>query len=128
MMRLLATDPGPALEGWSAAEWDILSRLRRQRNLALADAQVGPERATADLVRAAGGLEDMPLIVLTQGQGPGGWSDLQRQLARRSRRGRQVLVPDSGHGIPVEAPGAIVDAVREIVEEADKADRSSPNK
>ena len=115
MMRLLATDPGPPLQAWSAAEWDILSRLRRQRNLALADAQVGPERATADLVRAAGGLEDMPLVVLTQGRGPGGWSELQRQLAQRSRRGRQVLVPDGGHGIPMEAPGAIVDAVREVV-------------
>jgi pimeloyl-ACP methyl ester carboxylesterase len=115
MMRLLATDPGPPLPGWSAVEWDILSRLRRQRNLAVADAQVGPERATANLVRSAGGLEDMPLIVLTQGQGLGGWNDLQRQFAQRSRRGRQVLVPDSGHGIPLEAPGAVVDAVREIV-------------
>ncbi len=115
MMRALATDPGPPLRDWSAEEWDILTRLRRQRNLALADAQVGPERATADLVRAAGGLEDMPLIVLTQGRGLGGWSDLQRQLAERSRRGRQVLVPDSGHGMPMEAPRAIVDAVREIV-------------
>lgn len=115
MMRALATDPGPPLEDWSAEEWDILARLRRQRNLALADAQVGPESATADQVRAAGGLEDMPLIVLTQGRGLGGWADLQRQLAERSRRGRQVLVPDSGHGIPMEAPGAIVDAVRELV-------------
>jgi len=66
-------------------------------------------------VRAAGGLEDMPLIVLTQGRGIGGWSELQRQLAERSRHGRQVLVPNTGHGIPMEAPGAIVDAVREIV-------------
>jgi pimeloyl-ACP methyl ester carboxylesterase len=115
MMRALATDPGPPLKDWSASEWDILSRLRRQRNLALADAQVGPERATAGLVRAAGGLEDMPLIVLTQGRGLGGWSDLQRRFAARSRRGRQVLVPDSGHGMPMEAPGAIVEAVREIV-------------
>jgi pimeloyl-ACP methyl ester carboxylesterase len=115
MMRVLATEPGPPLKDWSAEEWDILTRLRRQRNLALADAQVGPERATADQVRAAGGLEDMPLIVLTQGRGLGGWADLQRQLAGRSRRGRQVLVPDSGHGIPMEAPGAVVSAVREIV-------------
>jgi pimeloyl-ACP methyl ester carboxylesterase len=117
MMRVLATDPGPPPKDWTAEEWDILARLRRQRNLALADAQVGPESATADQVRAAGGLDDMPLIVLTQGKGPGGWADLQRQLAQRSRRGRQVLVPDSGHGIPVEAPGAIVTAVREIVAE-----------
>jgi pimeloyl-ACP methyl ester carboxylesterase len=122
MMRLLATDPGPPPRGWSAEEWDILARLRRQRNLALADAQVGPESATAGQVRAAGGLDDMPLIVLTQGKGLSGWADLQRQLAERSRRGRQVLVPDSGHGIPMEAPGAIVTAVREIVTIA-RADR-----
>jgi pimeloyl-ACP methyl ester carboxylesterase len=115
MMRMLATDPGPPLKDWSPEEWDVLTRLRRQRNLALADAQVGPERATADQVRAAGGLEDMPLIVLTQGRGLGGWADLQRQLAGRSRRGRQVMVADSGHGMPLEAPGAIVGAVREIV-------------
>jgi pimeloyl-ACP methyl ester carboxylesterase len=115
MMRMLETDPGPPLQDWSAEEWDILARLRRQRNLALADAQVGPESATADLVRAAGGLEDMPLIVLTQGRSLGGWSDLQRQLAERSRRGRQVLVANSGHGMPMEAPGAIVSAVRDIV-------------
>jgi hypothetical protein len=57
----------------------------------------------------------MPLIVLTQGKGLGGWADLQRHLAERSRRGRQVLVPNSGHGMPMEAPEAIVSAVREIV-------------
>jgi pimeloyl-ACP methyl ester carboxylesterase len=115
MTRLVADDPGPPLKDWTAAEWDILARLRRQRNVVLADAHVGPEVATADQVRAAGGLDDMPMIVLTQGQGLGGWSELQRELAARSRRGRQVLVPDSGHGIPMEAPGAIVNAVREIV-------------
>ena len=126
MMRFLASDPGPPPKHWSADKWDILARLRRQRNVLLADAQVGPEHATADLVRSAGGLEDMPLIVLTQGrpiQDPSssaagvrrGWVDLQRRFAERSSRGRQVLVPNSGHGIPVEAPDAVISAVREIV-------------
>ena len=126
MMRFLASDPGPPPTYWSAEEWDILRRLRRQRNIALADAQVGPERATANLVRSAGGLDDMPMIVLTQGrpiQDPAsveagvrrGWVELQRRLALRSRRGRQVLVTNSGHGIPVEAPDAVISAVREIV-------------
>jgi pimeloyl-ACP methyl ester carboxylesterase len=65
------------------------------------------------------------MVVLTQGNesspssaSPGvfrGWVDLQRRFAERSRRGRQVVVPDSGHGMPVEAPGAIIRAVREIV-------------
>ena len=125
MMRLLASAPGPPPKDWTAAEWDVLARLRRQRNVLLADAKVGPGRATDDLVRLAGGLEDMPMIVLTQGDlssassaAPGvlgGWMDLQRRLAGRSRRGRQVLVPDSGHAIPEEAPDAVIDAVREIV-------------
>jgi pimeloyl-ACP methyl ester carboxylesterase len=125
MMRFLASDPGPPPKDWTAAEWDILARLRRQRNALLADAKVGPGHATDDLVRSAGGLEDMPLIVLTQGNpsspssaAPGvlrGWVDLHRRFAERSRRGRQVLVPDSGHGIPEEAPEAVISAVREIV-------------
>jgi pimeloyl-ACP methyl ester carboxylesterase len=126
MMRFLASDPGPPPTQWSADEWDILARLGRQRNVLLADAKVGPEHATADLVRSAGGLEDMPLIVLTQGrpiQDPNsaaagvrrGWVDLQRRFAERSSRGRQVLVPNSGHGIPLEAPDAVISAVREIV-------------
>jgi pimeloyl-ACP methyl ester carboxylesterase len=125
MMRFRASDPGPPPKDWTAEEWDILARLRRQRNVLLADAKVGPGHATDDLVRSAGGLEDMPLVVLTQGDPTSpssaapavlrGWVDLQRRLAERSRRGRQVLVADSGHGIPEEAPGAVINAVREIV-------------
>jgi pimeloyl-ACP methyl ester carboxylesterase len=125
MMRFLASDPGPPPKQWTAEEWDVLARLRRQRNVLLADAKVGPGRATDDLVRSAGGLENMPLIVLTQGDASRpsaaspdvlrGWVELQRRFATRSRRGRQVLVTDSGHGIPVEAPDAVIRAVREIV-------------
>ena len=125
MIRFRSSEPGPPPKSWSAAEWDVLARLRRQRNVLLADAKVGPGRATDDLVRMAGGLEDMPLIVLTQGNPSSGssaaagvlsgWQDLQRLLAERSRRGRQVMVPDSGHAIPEEAPGAVISAVHEIV-------------
>jgi len=125
MIRFLASSPGPPPKHWSADEWDILARLRRQRNVLLADAKLGPGRASDDLVRATAGLEEVPLIVLTQGNqaspssaSPGvlrGWVDLQRRFAQRSRRGRQVLVPDSGHGMPEEAPDAIIRAVREVV-------------
>jgi pimeloyl-ACP methyl ester carboxylesterase len=125
MMRFLRSDPGPPPTHWSAEEWDILARLARQRKVLLADAKVGPGHATDDLVRATGGLEELPLIVLTQGDQSSpsaaapdvlrGWVALQRRLAERSRRGRQVVVPNSGHGIPVEAPDAVIGAVREIV-------------
>jgi len=126
MMRVMAADPGPPPKDWRPEEWDILARLRRQRNMLLADGQAASERVTADLVRSAGGLEDMPLIVLTQGRPIEDrnsvearvrreWIDLQRRFAERSRRGRQVLVANSGHGIPVEAPDAVIGAVREVV-------------
>jgi pimeloyl-ACP methyl ester carboxylesterase len=125
MMRLIARDPGPRPKDWRPEEWDTLARLRRQRNALLADAQEGPERATAELVRSAGGLEDMPLIVLTQGrpiQDPHsveagvrrGWIDLQRRFSQRSSRGHQVVVTNSGHGIPLEAPDAVIAAVHEL--------------
>jgi pimeloyl-ACP methyl ester carboxylesterase len=126
MMRFLASDPGPPPKFWTADEWNVLSRLRRQRKLSFADANIAPERVTAALMRTTGGLENLPLIVLTQGKpipdGQSieahvrrGWVDLQRELAGRSRRGRQVLVLTSDHGIPQEAPDAVIAAVREIV-------------
>ena len=126
LMRFTARDPGPPPKDWRANEWDTLARLRRQRNVLLADAQVGPESATADLMRGICGLGDMPMIVLTQGRpirNPAsmearvrnGWVELQRQFAQTSSHGRQVLVTNSGHGIPEEAPDAVIAAVHEIV-------------
>jgi pimeloyl-ACP methyl ester carboxylesterase len=37
---------------------------------------------------------------------------VESQIRIRSKR---VLVPNSGHGIPVDAPDAVISAVREIV-------------
>jgi pimeloyl-ACP methyl ester carboxylesterase len=126
MRFMTAASPGAPPKHWTAEEWDVLWRLRRQRSIFVADGNMAPGRVSDDLVRPAGGLEDMPLLVLTQGKPIQdaqsveaavrvGWVDLQRQLAARSRRGRQVLVLESDHGIPVEAPDAVIGAVREIV-------------
>lgn len=80
----------------------------------------------------AGGFGNRPLIVLTRGRVsmPPNPSDVDRQLAayeqvwqheiqpklaRLSTRGRQVIVAQSGHDIPDEAPDAVVAAVREVL-------------
>ncbi len=79
----------------------------------------------------AGTLGDRPLIVLTAGKywipdDPGAaqqiaafhqiWiHQLQSDLARLSTNGKQIIVPDSGHGIPQEAPAAVVKAVQDVV-------------
>ena len=75
---------------------------------------------------------DRPLIVLTRGKidlppNPS-WEDrqaatyelvwqreIQPKLARLSTRGQQVIVPNSGHGMPEEAPDAVISAVRNVV-------------
>ena len=60
MIRFMASEPGPPPKHWSAHEWDILTRLRRQRNVLLADAKLGPGRASDDLVRGRAGWKRCP--------------------------------------------------------------------
>lgn len=80
---------------------------------------------------SAGTLGDRPLIVLTAGRY---WKpddpvaakeiadfhetwihQLQPELARLSPNGKQIIVENSDHGIPEEAPESVVNAVREVV-------------
>jgi pimeloyl-ACP methyl ester carboxylesterase len=84
-------------------------------------------------VRAADWHSDIPLIVLTQGRrfNPEDYRvpslapkfqqlhmELQRDLARRSSRGRQIVAEKSGHYIQRDQPELVVDAIRQVVEEA----------
>jgi len=95
----------------------------------LADATTPESYAQAE---AAGGFGDRPLIVLTRGNArmppeptpmDREWfayeqvwmHEIQPRLARLSTRGRQIIVEESGHGIPDEAPAAVVGAVREVL-------------
>ena len=83
--------------------------------------------------RAAAGLGDRPLIVLTAGRPPS-FGDpemdrqaaayqqvwiyqMQAQLAHVSSRGRQVVVENSDHAIADREPDVVVAAVREVVTE-----------
>ncbi len=75
-------------------------------------------------LRAAGGLGDKPLIILIAGKIPVNspdwvklhnlWVDFEIRLAQLSRRGKWVMVPDSGHMMPFERPDAIVSATRQV--------------
>jgi pimeloyl-ACP methyl ester carboxylesterase len=88
---------------------------------------------SAEEVRGAGNLGDRPLVVLTAGKPaeekdlPKGvsvkemrefqktWNeDLQVREARLSTHGKQIVVPDSTHMIPMERPDTVVSAVREV--------------
>lgn len=45
------------------------------------------------------------------------WTAVQKDLAGRSSRSRYLVVEESGHGIPWEAPEVVIDEVEEIVQD-----------
>jgi hypothetical protein len=44
--------------------------------------------------------------------------EIQPKLLRLSTRGKQIVVTNSGHGIPEEAPDVVVTTIRAVVAEA----------
>jgi pimeloyl-ACP methyl ester carboxylesterase len=93
-------------------------------------AENAADSASWDQVRASGNLGDRPLIVLTAGkpydhdpllskeeshrQDEMWINVLQAEEARLSTRGKQIVVPGSGHMIPYERPASVVSAIREV--------------
>jgi len=89
-------------------------------------------KTSAQQARAAGNIADKPLIVLTGGKNSDQilsdglskqdfddfhriWVDeLQARLAHLSTKGKQIIIPDSGHDIPSERPDTVVNAVRDL--------------
>ncbi|HUP27966.1 MAG TPA: alpha/beta hydrolase [Chloroflexia bacterium] len=80
--------------------------------------------------RAVTSLGDLPMIVLAGSEfrmripDPrfgtymhNMWHDLQKDLAGLSTKGKFVAVEDSGHFIQIDKPEAVVDAIREIVDQ-----------
>jgi pimeloyl-ACP methyl ester carboxylesterase len=111
--------------------------------IAAAGSEIASFSDSAEEVRRAGNLGDRPLVVLTAGKSADAkdlppsvpvqemqafqktWTeDLQVREARLSTRGKQIVVPDSTHMIPMERPDAVVAAIREVCE-AVKSDPES---
>jgi len=86
--------------------------------------------AVVEQIRKTESFGDMPITVLTAGKftalNPGLPTDLetslatlfteeQSRLAALSTNGNQIIIPDTGHNMPLENPVAVVDAIREMV-------------
>jgi len=83
-------------------------------------------------VRAANWHSDIPLIVLTRGSAtfnPRDYAipslapkfeqirlELQKELVRRSSKGKQVIAEKSGHNIHRDQPDLVIEAIREVME------------
>ena len=131
-----------AHEDYYATQQELLTPTQRQEMTALAEQ--GPpdlagyvDRERLDTATSASEmrqalsqapLRPMPLIVLTHGRPwawPAGypadnleaaWKPLQEQLAAQSPESRLIVAEQSGHFIPGDQPGLVVDAIRQVVD------------
>jgi pimeloyl-ACP methyl ester carboxylesterase len=72
--------------------------------------------AAETLEASADGYGDLPLVTISSTD-PGDYRLRQQEaLAGLSRRGRHVVASNSGHWIPIDQPGVVVEVVREMVE------------
>lgn len=126
LLRLSHGNPGPPPKGWTNEEWGTLTRLFRQRKGRVAAAQELPIWVNGELARAGNCFGDLPVTVLSAGiqdqeEDPKLDHDhalklqLHGRLAGLSTRGRHIVVANSGHDIPDEAPDAVVEAIRGIL-------------
>ena len=126
LFRLMAEFPETPPKGLTGDETACISTLEWRYQNQVANVKGLPVGPSAEQARAAGGIESLPLIVLSAETTAEGVSadyeqtriEILEKLARRSTRGRQVVVPNSSHMIPFDAPDTITGAVREIVTEA----------
>ena len=129
IFRFAASPPGHPPPGFTEQQWATLSALQQKpRAIAAEINEQGAGVQSVGKVRAAGGLGDMPFVVLTAGLGPDAEEQqimiqLQKEFAQRFPHGRQVLVPDSDHMIPYNAPQSIVDATRSVLAEVQAASK-----
>jgi pimeloyl-ACP methyl ester carboxylesterase len=74
--------------------------------------------SAAEVMRSApGDYDDVPLVVISAGRSDERRLRADSALARQSTRGRHLLVTESGHWIPLDAPQAVIDAVVTMVSE-----------
>ncbi len=90
-----------------------------------------PSAKSAQFDPASLSFGDKPLIVLTRGNPEGApgvpptsiaameaaWKAGHDRVANLSARGISTIVPDTGHYIQIDQPGAVIDAVRRVVTE-----------
>jgi pimeloyl-ACP methyl ester carboxylesterase len=82
-----------------------------------------PESAAQ--VAATGDYGDLPLVVLSAEGSPESQRKHGETLARRSSRGKHIVAAGSGHWIHLDEPELVIEAIREVIEEAQVAAEKS---
>jgi hypothetical protein len=122
-IRLMRDDPGPPPRGFALRDWAALSMLASQPKSIAARMKETPLRASDEQVQAAGGLGDVPLVVLSPSM-PADASarhrrklELQAAMARLSSRGRHEIIDNPGRMVPYTAPEELIEAIAGILAE-----------
>ncbi len=134
----------PSLTGWDArapafrrlppqAGQEMLALSLSPKALRVAGDELNAFEQSSNELRAAGKLGALPVRVLTAGGRSGEqahetaedaehhriWRhELQPELARLSSRGKQIMVADTGHLIPLEQPEAVTAALHDVIAES----------
>jgi pimeloyl-ACP methyl ester carboxylesterase len=121
LVRLIGASQGgpPALSHQTRMERALLSTGQRALDASAAESLA----MTADnaQLHAAPSLGDLPLIVLASGESMQTiprWPEAQHQQAALSTNGRLIVVEASGHYIQFEHPAVVIDAVKQVVTQA----------
>lgn len=93
---------------------------QRKPFAALAAGLEGLVESAREVEREAGGLGEIPLVVLSAGNTNGRRLAAHEELARLSQHGTHVVVHTAGHWIHLDEPDVVVAAIREVVERARK--------
>ncbi|HEX8117797.1 MAG TPA: alpha/beta fold hydrolase, partial [Pyrinomonadaceae bacterium] len=117
---------------------DVLKEMLKQarpEDLSVRSGEPIDSCSIRNLMNALNWHADIPLVVLTQGvpYGPDMVAvpsvapkayrlhlELQKELAARSPRGRQVIADKSGHAVQQDQPDLVVKAIREVFEASRK--------
>lgn len=131
LLRLIAPRVNIPANPSQASADQILAALRAQpKSVATLFDPSGPD--SYQQAEQSGTFGELPLIVLTRGKTGTNphpsemdrqfdaytqvWMhEIQPKLARLSSIGEQVIVPESGHDIPREAPQAIITAITKVI-------------
>lgn len=91
-------------------------------------------QSTLEQLKDSGPLPDVPVFVVTAARPHEGplwrnvfpvWAASHENWVKTLPQGRHVLAPQSGHGVQVEAPGLVVDLIREVVWKAREAAKAN---
>jgi pimeloyl-ACP methyl ester carboxylesterase len=82
--------------------------------------------ATETLREADQDLGSLPLVVISSAAATERRLAADLALARQSKQGRQMLAPDSGHWVPLDAPQVVIDAIVEMVGQTRRREEGGP--